>query len=135
MAEALLEEYAHLRAALAGYPASGSHDLHTDRLRSGAPGARNSPVVLGDASGGGSAGRLDRPLLRKRCRSELAGTEATTHQLMSWLGHLSLDEAELYIREANRKQISAERNETGKVENVMKLFLKKTNNHLNLLDW
>jgi integrase/recombinase XerD len=43
--------------------------------------------------------------LRKRRGVELAEVEATTHQIMSWLGHLTLDEAELYTRAANRKKV------------------------------
>ncbi len=53
--------------------------------------------------------------LRKRRGVELAEIEATTHQIMSWLGHMALDEAELYTRSANRKQVlrGTERNQKG----------------------
>lgn len=45
--------------------------------------------------------------LRKRRGIELAEIEATTHQIMSWLGHITLDEAELYTKAANRRRVLA----------------------------
>lgn len=43
--------------------------------------------------------------LRDTCCARLAENGATAHQLMAWSGHESLDEAERYTKEANKKRM------------------------------
>lgn len=43
--------------------------------------------------------------LRDTCCSRLAERGATTHQLMTWSGHETLDEAERYTKEAEKKKV------------------------------
>lgn len=43
--------------------------------------------------------------LRDTCCARLAESGATSHQLMTWSGHESLDEAERYTKEADKKRI------------------------------
>lgn len=58
--------------------------------------------------------------LRKNRGIALAEIGASTHWIMAWLGHLSIEEADLYTKRASRRRIlegtEQERNR-GNVEN------------------
>jgi len=95
-----LDDLTHLRAALAAMPGGQMTFLAT------AQGRTRSHKSLGHliARAADAAG-FDRSAhgLRKSRLASLAERGATTHQIMSWGGHLSVSEVEHYTRSAARR--------------------------------